>query len=109
MGTLKISREPVWLEDVHIPEFPSLSQNLKCDVCVVGAGIAGISTAYMLAQEGKKIVLIDDGTTTAQVPGFRGYPTTLFLTPSGQVLYKVTGMQSEAQLAAILNHLLPTP
>lgn len=54
-------------------------------------------------------LLIDDGTTTEQVPGFRGYPTTLFLTPSGQVLYKVTGMQSEAQLAAIVNHLLPTP
>src|SRR5947208_3910128 len=38
-----------------------LSENLTADVCVVGAGIAGVSTAYLAAREGRHVVLIDDG------------------------------------------------
>ena len=32
-----------------------------CDVCIVGAGIAGLTTAYLLAAEGKKVVVLEDG------------------------------------------------
>src|SRR5262245_51056170 len=39
----------------------SLLQDLKADVCIVGAGIAGITTAYCLAREGKSVVVLDDG------------------------------------------------
>jgi glycine/D-amino acid oxidase-like deaminating enzyme len=38
-----------------------LTENLTTDVCVVGAGIAGVTTAYLLARERKNVVLIDDG------------------------------------------------
>lgn len=38
-----------------------LSANLTTDVCVVGAGIAGMTTAYLLARAGRKVVVIDDG------------------------------------------------
>jgi glycine/D-amino acid oxidase-like deaminating enzyme/nitrite reductase/ring-hydroxylating ferredoxin subunit len=38
-----------------------LSGNLDIDVCVIGAGIAGMSTAYMLAREGRSVAIIDDG------------------------------------------------
>lgn len=31
------------------------------EVCVVGAGIAGLSAAYLLACEGKRVVVVDDG------------------------------------------------
>jgi glycine/D-amino acid oxidase-like deaminating enzyme/nitrite reductase/ring-hydroxylating ferredoxin subunit len=40
---------------------PALPGDLECDVCVVGAGIAGISTAYELVRAGRQVVLIDDG------------------------------------------------
>jgi glycine/D-amino acid oxidase-like deaminating enzyme/nitrite reductase/ring-hydroxylating ferredoxin subunit len=38
-----------------------VAENLTTDVCVVGAGIAGITTAYLLTRQNRNIVLIDDG------------------------------------------------
>ncbi len=38
-----------------------VTSDLTTDVCVVGAGIAGVTTAYLLAREKKNVVLIDDG------------------------------------------------
>ena len=31
------------------------------DVCVVGAGTAGMTTAYLILREGKSVVILDDG------------------------------------------------
>jgi glycine/D-amino acid oxidase-like deaminating enzyme len=33
----------------------------SADVCVVGAGIAGLTTAYLLTKAGKKVVVLDNG------------------------------------------------
>lgn len=38
-----------------------VDRDLTTDVCIVGAGIAGLSTAYHLAKEGVKVVVLDDG------------------------------------------------
>src|SRR5918911_1489168 len=43
------------------PPLPKLSQDLRVSVCVIGAGIAGMSTAYLLARAGRAVVVIDDG------------------------------------------------
>lgn len=51
-------------------------------------------------------LLVDNGTTIPQIPGFRGYPTMLFLTPDGQVRYMVTGVQSREKLAAMIQAVL---
>src|SRR5687767_12339396 len=50
-----------WLSDFTMPAFSSLAENASTDVCIVGAGIAGISVGYMLSREGKKVIIIDDG------------------------------------------------
>ncbi len=39
----------------------SLNQDISVDVCIVGAGIAGISCAYQLSRRGKTVVVLDDG------------------------------------------------
>lgn len=51
----------VWMETESTPRFPKLDQNITTDVCIVGAGIAGLSVAYELSKAGKKVVVLDDG------------------------------------------------
>ncbi|MFS8981147.1 FAD-binding oxidoreductase [Cupriavidus necator] len=41
---------------------PPLDRDTSCDVCVIGAGIAGLSVAYQLAAEGKTVIVIDADT-----------------------------------------------
>src|SRR6476660_8542071 len=51
----------IWMETREIPQQSSLTEKTSSDVCVVGAGIAGMTTAYLLAREGKSVVVLDDG------------------------------------------------
>jgi heterodisulfide reductase subunit A-like polyferredoxin len=36
-----------WMR-THLPELPPLESDCKADVCVIGGGITGLSTAYLL-------------------------------------------------------------
>src|SRR5436190_19254834 len=38
-----------------------VTENLTADICIVGAGITGVTAAYFLAREGRDVILIDDG------------------------------------------------
>lgn len=38
-----------------------LTDDARADVCIVGAGIAGMMTAYLLTQAGRRVVVLDDG------------------------------------------------
>jgi len=50
----------IWA-DVAMPQFPPLQENIHADVCVIGAGISGLTTAYVLAKAGRHVVVLDDG------------------------------------------------
>jgi glycine/D-amino acid oxidase-like deaminating enzyme/nitrite reductase/ring-hydroxylating ferredoxin subunit len=47
------------MSTASIPQFPPLPGDVRADVCVIGAGIAGLTSAYLLACEGKEVILID--------------------------------------------------
>ena len=36
----------LWLEENKIKEFPELEKDETADICIIGAGIFGITTAY---------------------------------------------------------------
>lgn len=59
-----------WRTALTLRETPPLARDAECDVCVVGAGIAGISVAYELCKLGKRVIVLSDtaigGGETAQ-------------------------------------------
>ena len=54
------SKEPYWLlKNGIISSYPSLQENIQCDILIVGGGITGALTAYQLSSEGYRTVVID--------------------------------------------------
>jgi glycine/D-amino acid oxidase-like deaminating enzyme len=51
----------LWMATATVPPYGPLTADASADVCIVGAGIAGLTTAYLLAQEGRSVILLDDG------------------------------------------------
>lgn len=51
----------VWMESGEITVDTALTNDMHADVCVIGAGISGMTTAYLLLKEGKSVVILDDG------------------------------------------------
>src|SRR5256885_14388611 len=51
----------VWAATTDTPAEKPLSQDTSANVCIIGAGIAGLTTAYLLAREGKSVIVLDDG------------------------------------------------
>ena len=72
-----------WLVSASYPEFPPLEQEVKTDVCVVGGGIAGMTTAYLLTGAGCATVLLEAGRIGYGVTGH----TTAKVTSQHQLYY----------------------
>jgi glycine/D-amino acid oxidase-like deaminating enzyme len=51
----------LWMATANVPRPGPLTRDDHADVCVVGAGIAGLSCAYHLAGEGRSVIVLDDG------------------------------------------------
>ena len=57
-----------------------LDKNIETDICIVGAGITGITCAYYLSKQGFKVVVLDKdkianhttGNTTAKITSQHG-------------------------------------
>lgn len=49
----------VWFDKAYMPACPTLDKDFKADVCIVGGGIAGLTTAYLLMKEGKTVCVLE--------------------------------------------------
>ena len=49
----------LWSATIQMPTYAPLVTNVTTQVCVVGAGLAGLTTAYLLAREGVSVVLVE--------------------------------------------------
>src|SRR5262245_7679491 len=63
----------IWIETAPPPEGAPLSANQRADVCVLGAGIAGLTTAYLLAKAGLRVVVLESKKAIASAE--TGYTT----------------------------------
>ncbi|OGA60537.1 MAG: oxidoreductase [Betaproteobacteria bacterium RIFCSPLOWO2_12_FULL_65_14] len=53
--------ESVWAASAETLLCVPLAEDVHVQVCVVGGGIAGLTTAYLLAKSGRSVALLDDG------------------------------------------------
>lgn len=51
----------LWMTTTTRPVLPPLERDLTVDVGIVGAGIAGLSTAFALVRQGLSVAVVDDG------------------------------------------------
>ncbi|BAU29578.1 glycine/D-amino acid oxidase-like deaminating enzyme [Aneurinibacillus soli] len=75
--------EPYWRDAKGLPSFPKLNYDIKVETAIIGGGISGITTAYLLAKEGVKVALIDAGTL---LNGTTGH-TTAKITAQHDLIY----------------------
>ncbi len=55
------STRSTWMEE-HVPSFDAqIAEDQRADVCVIGAGIAGLSVALSLVRDGLDVLVLDQG------------------------------------------------
>jgi len=59
----------IWLDEIAADNYPSLDNDASADVAIVGAGIAGIATAYHLARAGAKPIVVEARTVAEAASG----------------------------------------
>lgn len=67
--TLQKPAESYWIASTPPTSYPSLQDNIKTDILVVGGGITGITTAYLLQKEGFDVAIIDSGRIALSTSG----------------------------------------
>ena len=90
----------IWMAtSKEIPSDGALATDTSADVCIVGEGIAGMTTAYLLAREGKQVVVLDDGPIGG---GMTGRTTAHLVNALDDRFYELERLHGErgAQLAA---------
>jgi cation diffusion facilitator CzcD-associated flavoprotein CzcO len=56
-----MTSKSLWMLIAVAPQAISLQGDERCDVVVIGSGIAGLSTAYEVSQRGRSVIVIDRG------------------------------------------------
>ncbi|AEV32117.1 glycine/D-amino acid oxidase, deaminating [Owenweeksia hongkongensis DSM 17368] len=68
-----------WLKNTEETYYPPLKEDLNADVCVVGGGITGITTAYLLQEAGRRVILLEANKIATGVTGHTSGHLTSFL------------------------------
>jgi gamma-glutamylputrescine oxidase len=59
----------IWLDEIAPDAYPSLDEDAVADVAIVGAGVAGIATAYHLTRAGLRTVVVEARTVAEAASG----------------------------------------
>ena len=87
--------QSLWLETVQRKEYPTLEEDQKTEVLVIGGGLTGISCALELLNAGKKVILVD---SNRLLHGTTGY-TTSKLTVQHELIYHSIEKHLELSMA----------
>jgi glycine/D-amino acid oxidase-like deaminating enzyme/nitrite reductase/ring-hydroxylating ferredoxin subunit len=100
---------PVWLATADLPTFPTLDRDLDVDVAVVGGGITGLTTAYLLQQRGARVAVIEahhvcartSGRTTGKLSSQHGLTYASLIQEAGEDIARIYAQANEAAIGTI--------
>jgi len=95
-----------WLTSTENTNYQTLEQDIDVDVAIIGGGIAGITSAYLLKKNGLKVALIEAnhiaaGTTahtTAKITSLHGLIYTTLINKMGHEKAKMYGESNESAI-----------
>lgn len=76
--------ESIWSRTVEIPERECLEEELRADAVVIGAGMSGLLTAFLLEESGLKTVVLE----AERIAGGQTKNTTAKITSQHGMIYK---------------------
>jgi glycine/D-amino acid oxidase-like deaminating enzyme len=82
---LPASPESYWQSSVISPQYEQLTGDLNVDVAVIGGGITGITSAFLLKQSGLKVALLE---ASRILQGTTGH-TTAKITAQHDIIYHI--------------------
>lgn len=96
----------LWTETAPGPRYAPLDADVEVDVCVIGAGITGLTTAYLLKQAGKRVAVLEargivsgvTGNTTAKLTSLHGAIYARLAKKFGEEGASIYGRSNEAAI-----------
>lgn len=88
-----------WIDSTEDTSYPQVDQDMEVDVAIIGGGITGITTAYLLKREGARVAIIDSNRIAKGTSGH----TTAKITSQHSLIYdkmkKAVGEEKTRQYA----------
>ena len=111
MATYPAKGASYWTETAPKTDYQPLISGLDIDVAIVGGGIAGLTTAYLLKKTGKKVAVIEkemigdsvSGYTTGKITSQHSITYTTLLKNFGEENARLYGEANEAAISQIEN------
>ncbi len=63
-------KQSIWRKTTSETNFPTLKETINVDIAIVGGGITGITSAYLLAKSGKKVAVLEAGKIAGGTSGY---------------------------------------
>ena len=70
MGSLREANPSLWVGTGGGPSFEPLGGDLEAHVVVIGAGVAGLTAAVLLKEQGRRVVVLDAGRVASGATGY---------------------------------------
>lgn len=108
--------DSIWTDTISLPHFPALEGDVKTDVLIIGAGLAGLMTAYVMKRTGINCLVIEadqicngiSRNTTAKITSQHGliyHKLIKAINSDAAALYWQAHQSALAQLRRLCNHI----
>ncbi|MBK1813449.1 FAD-dependent oxidoreductase [Clostridium sp. YIM B02505] len=81
------NHEPYWIASTNKTDYPKLENDITVDVAIIGGGIVGITSAFLLKRQGLKVAILE---ANSIAHGTTGHTTAKITSQHGLIYDKIT-------------------